>query len=148
MSPSTATLLVLAGLAPAVFAQDVYYTNPDSGLVYLANGDNANCTLSVCPIDQSIYGYRPSVPFSAIAIALYGITGVAQLYLGIRYRKWGFMAAMLIGCILEILGYAGRIMLHDNPWDWAGFTLQIGQSPSDSPDNLTAPALSYSSSLP
>jgi hypothetical protein len=141
MSPSTTTLLVLAALAPAVFAQDVYYTNPDTGLVYLANGDNANCTLSACPLDQSIYQYRPSIPFSAIAIALYIITGVAQLYLGIRYRKWGFMAAMLIGCILEILGYAGRIMLYNDPWDWSGFTLQIGRLAPPSPNLPRTPSI-------
>jgi len=35
------------------------------------------------------------------------------------------MAAMLLGCIDEILGYVGRILLWQNPWNHAGFIMQI-----------------------
>lgn len=33
------------------------------------------------------------------------------------------MIAMLPGLILEVLGYVGRIMLHDNPFDFNNFLL-------------------------
>lgn len=87
------------------------------------NGDN--CTLAVCPLDLSIYGYRPTLPGSAAVIALYGICAAIQILLGFRYKTWGFMTAMLFGCISEALGYAGRILMWKNPWNYSGFIMQI-----------------------
>lgn len=37
------------------------------------------------------------------------------------------MIAMLLGCISEIMGYAGRIMYSQNPWGNTGFIMQIGK---------------------
>ncbi|KAK4502097.1 hypothetical protein PRZ48_007908 [Zasmidium cellare] len=102
----------------------LYYTAP-SGLVYAAGGDNVNCTISTCPVELSVYGYRASLPFSILVIVLYAIVAIIQLWLGIRYRVWGFMSCMLLGCITEIIGYVGRIMMWDNPWMDSGFIMQI-----------------------
>ena len=33
---------------------------------------------------------------------------------------------MVLGCADEILGYAGRILYYQNPWNAAGFIIQIG----------------------
>lgn len=105
----------------------LYYTAP-SGLVYSTGGDYVNCTISTCPVQLSVYGYRASLPFSILVIVLYAICAVVQLWLGIRYRTWGFMGCVLLGCITEILGYVGRILMWNNPWDNGGFIMQIGES--------------------
>jgi hypothetical protein len=102
------------------------FTTPN-GLVYVAGGDDANCTVSVCPIELSVYGYRPSIAASSILIALYAICMGIQAILGFRYKKWGFMAAMLLGCVDEIIGYVGRILYWQNPWGGSGFIMQIGK---------------------
>jgi hypothetical protein len=39
---------------------------------------------------------------------------LAQAFLGIRHRTWGFLIAMLIGTILEAVGYGGRIAMHND----------------------------------
>jgi hypothetical protein len=104
------------------------YTAPD-GAVYFASGDNANCTVSACPIELSVYGYRPSIAASSTLIALYAICMAIQAVLGFRYKKWGFMSAMLLGCLDEILGYVGRILYWQNPWAEPGFIMQIGTLP-------------------
>lgn len=101
------------------------YTAPN-GHIYTAGGANATCTVSVCPVELSIYGYRPSLPASSTLIALYALCLVIQIFLGWRYKTWGFMAAMVLGCIDEILGYVGRILLWQDPWGHAGFIMQIG----------------------
>lgn len=101
------------------------YTAPD-GTIYIAGGNDANCTAAACPIELSVYGYRPSIPASSVLIALYAICMAIQAVLGYRYKKWGFMAAMLLGCLDEILGYVGRILYWQNPWAQAGFIMQIG----------------------
>lgn len=36
------------------------------------------------------------------------------------------MTAMLLGCVTEIIGYIGRILYYDNPWNDTGFIMQIG----------------------
>lgn len=38
------------------------------------------------------------------------------------------MAGMLMGCVAEIAGYIGRIMLYYNPFSFNGFMVQIGKS--------------------
>ena len=101
------------------------YTTP-SGLQYIAGGKDANCTLSACPVEQSVYGYRPSIGASAALIALYAVAMVIHLALGFRNKTWFFMSAMVLGCIDEAIGYAGRILLWQNPWGHSGFILQIG----------------------
>lgn len=110
------------------YTDDIPYVVYSDGRVYAAGGgSDANCTVSVCPVELSVYGYRPTLPGSAALIALFGICAVIQLALGWRYKTWGFMAAMLLGCVDEILGYGGRIMYYQNPWDQTGFIMQIGK---------------------
>jgi hypothetical protein len=96
-----------------------------NGTYYLAGGDNKNCTVSVCPVELSVYGYRPSLAASGTLIALYGICMLVQIALGIRYKTWWFMACMVLGCIDEIIGYVGRILYWQNPWAQGGFLIQI-----------------------
>lgn len=93
-------------------------------------GPGMNCTISVCPVELSVYGYRPSLPGSATLIALYALCILIQIALGWRYKQWGFMVAMILGCITEIAGYSGRILLYENPWGQTGFLMQIGKPPS------------------
>lgn len=97
-----------------------------NGTTYIGGGSDANCTISVCPVELSIYGYRASLPLSVALIALYGVCCIVQIGLGWRYKTWGFMTAMLLGCIDEILGYVGRIMMYKNPWNHDAFIMQIG----------------------
>lgn len=104
---------------------DSAYTTP-GGELYVWGGDTTNCTLPACPVELSIYGYRSSLPFSAVTIALYAICAGAQAYLGWRYKTWTFMASMLTGCFVEILGFVGRILMWQNPWSDTAFTMQIG----------------------
>lgn len=109
-------------------SNDYTYVNPNDGLTYTFGGDgDVNCTVSTCPIELSVYGYRPSLPFSSLLIGLYGLCMAVQIFLGIRYKKWGFMSAMILGCVSEIIGYAGRIMYWQNPWGDSGFIIQIGE---------------------
>lgn len=99
-----------------------------NGSLYAAGGDHVNCTLSVCPVEASVYGYRASLPFSSLLIALYAICLVVQVVLGWHYKTWGYLSAMALGCLVEILGYVGRIIMWNNPWNNGGFIMQIGMS--------------------
>lgn len=71
---------------------------------------------SGCPSDGSPLGYAPNVAASIIFMGILGLSSVGHLILGIKYRTWSFMVAMLLGSSSEVLGYLGRILMHQNPY--------------------------------
>ena len=90
-------------------------------------GPNANCTLEICPLEWSIFRYQPSIPANVLFIAIFGVLLAAHVIQGIWYRTWGYMASMMSGCALEIVGYVGRIMLNRDPFNFNAFLMQIGE---------------------
>ena len=86
-----------------------------------------NCTsvTPLCPVEGTIYGYYPSLPANALFLAIFALCLLAHSYLGFRYKTYTYLIALWFGCLGEIVGYAGRIILHDNPWDETGFQMQI-----------------------
>jgi len=77
-----------------------------------------------CPVEASVYSYQPSLGANAFFLAIYSTCACAQLVLGIRFRTWTFMIALILGGLCEGLGYVGRILLALNPWDALGFKIQ------------------------
>ncbi|OLN83414.1 Sphingoid long-chain base transporter RSB1-like protein 5 [Colletotrichum chlorophyti] len=94
-----------------------------SGLVLF--GPKANCTLELCPLEYSLYKYRPNLAVNILFLALFALAGAVHIALGVRWRSWWFMAFMLAGCLSEIVGYIGRIIMHRNPFEFVAFMLQI-----------------------
>ncbi|KAF5024458.1 hypothetical protein F66182_3467 [Fusarium sp. NRRL 66182] len=90
-----------------------------------AFGPDSPCNLDTCPIEWSLYGYRPSLAANIVFVVLFSLIGFAHAYLGFRWKSWGFMTGMLLGCISEVIGYAGRIMMWYNPFSFNGFMIQI-----------------------
>jgi hypothetical protein len=88
-------------------------------------GPDANCTLELCPLEWSVYQYRPSLPANAFFLAVYGLFFFIHAIIGFRWRYIGFTVCMMLGCALQVGGYAGRIILYDNPFDFIGFLVQI-----------------------
>lgn len=79
------------------------------------------CTLDLCPMSEAYVFYVPSLAGNALYAAIFGLLLAAQLVLGIRYKTWGFMAGLCGGLILEVIGYAGRIQMHYNPFRFDPF---------------------------
>lgn len=80
---------------------------------------------SICQIQYSIYGYYPSLPANAFFLSLFTTLFSANLYLGFRYKTWTYAFALCCGCLIEAIGYIGRLILHQNPFSNLGFTMQI-----------------------
>ncbi|ERF68052.1 hypothetical protein EPUS_06442 [Endocarpon pusillum Z07020] len=83
------------------------------------------CTLSTCPLEESIFSYQPSLAANASFLALFALTGLLHTIQGILSRKRAFWIAAVLGCIAEVIGYAGRIISHYNPFSENGFLIQI-----------------------
>lgn len=69
--------------------------------------------------------YLPTVPGNAIYAAIFAIYIIVQLYLGIRNRVWGYMVAMVLGLLAEVIGYVARVMLHNSPFNNNDFLMYL-----------------------
>lgn len=97
--------------------------DPPNGLIVF--GPDANCTLDLCPLEWSVYKYRPSLAANVIFIILYALAMGIHIFLGIRWRTWFYMIFMILGCLFEIIGYIGRLLMYSNPFSFPGFMIQI-----------------------
>lgn len=87
----------------------------------------SNCTSisANCPVEATVYGYYPDLGANAFFAAWFGLFLFAQLLLGIKFKTWAFMSAVALGCLAEMIGYIGRVIMHSNPWSSLGFKMQI-----------------------
>lgn len=111
LSISTSTKTIIMSQVP-----------PDNLVIF---GPDANCTLALCPVEWSVYQYRPSLAANITFIVLYAIAMGTHLVLGIKWKQWFYMSFMMIGCLFEIIGYIGRIIMYSNPFNFGGFMVQI-----------------------
>ncbi|KAK4149585.1 sphingoid long-chain base transporter rsb1 [Chaetomidium leptoderma] len=96
---------------------------PPQNVVFF--GPKANCTLDICPVQYSVYGYRPSLAANVAFIALNAVAALVHTYLGFRWKQWWFMGCMIVGAVNSIIGYVGRVMMYYNPFNFSAFMLQI-----------------------
>jgi len=94
----------------------------------ISYGPQTNCTLEICPTEASVYGYRPSTAANATFLGLFAICLMIHAIQLIRYRAFFFSIAMMAGCAAEIIGYAGRLFLHQNPFGFPAFMANISTS--------------------
>jgi len=74
------------------------------------------CTLALCPVEYARIPYVPNLPGNVLYLSIFAISLLANLVLGIRHRTWGYMVSMVCGCLLEVMGYLGRVQMHYNPF--------------------------------
>ncbi|PMD45076.1 RTA1-domain-containing protein [Hyaloscypha variabilis F] len=83
------------------------------------------CTVKTCDLSLASFLYIPSLPGNAIYTAIFALYIAAQLFLGIKYKTWGYMTAMVLGLALEVFGYVARIMLHNDPFNNNDFLMYL-----------------------
>lgn len=93
----------------------------------MPSGKYINCTdiTPTCPLEATIYGYYPSLGANVFFVVFFALFTAASFSLGCRYRTWSYCVAMTFACLTQVIGYIGRILLHDNPWSKVGFNIQI-----------------------
>ena len=81
--------------------------------------------LQWCLDDYGQLTYVPTLAGNALFLALFVCGMLAQIGLGIKYRTWGYLVAMIGGIALELIGYIGRIMLHNDILDNNDFIIYL-----------------------
>jgi hypothetical protein len=82
-----------------------------------------NCTKYTCPLTCSETDFLPTLAGNGLYAGIFGILLIAQIYLGVRHKTWGFLTGMVCGLLLEIVSYAGRIMMNDDPFSFDNFIM-------------------------
>lgn len=73
------------------------------------------CTYEACGLEWSYFAYRPAKSVNLAFVVLFGLSTLAYLIQGLLRRRWpGFTIAMVSGNILEVVGYIGRVLAHDD----------------------------------
>ncbi|KAJ5619675.1 Efflux pump himE [Penicillium lagena] len=83
------------------------------------------CTLKDCPLDWGYVHYQPSVPGNAFMLAAFGVLTVPALYLGITHKVKLFTGCFMVGLLGEVVGYIGRILLHNDPFSKVYFLMYL-----------------------
>jgi hypothetical protein len=89
--------------------------------------DNCDGVSDLCPVSASLYGSLLSQPGNAVLLSVFSICLVLQIANAIytRTHTYSYTICLLAGTICEILGYAGRLILHTNPWEFNAFAMQM-----------------------
>ena len=92
----------------------IYWTQP-----YL-------CNYTTCPLDP--FGqlfYRPSLGGNALYLSIFVLGLLVASGLSIKYKTWGYLAAIIGGAGLEVIGYAGRLMLWQDDFNNNNFIIYL-----------------------
>ncbi|KAG7132308.1 Efflux pump himE like protein [Verticillium longisporum] len=73
-----------------------------------------DCTTDTCPVSQGFLNYRPTRPGNAVFLAGFALLVPVTLALGYRFKTPIFASVLTTGLLLEVLGFAGRLLLFDN----------------------------------
>lgn len=71
------------------------------------------------------YYYNPNFGANLAALIVLAIVTVGQIAFSIKYRQWWFGVFFCAGLILEVAGYVGRVLAHNNFLQPSYFMLQI-----------------------
>lgn len=98
---------------------NLFITEPTILLNSISIAMKNDCTAvgPMCPADGSSLGYPPSIIASGIFVTVYTVSLVCHLALGFKHKTWVFMSVYCTGSLLDVLGYVGRIFMHNNPYD-------------------------------
>ncbi|KAI1084504.1 RTA1 like protein-domain-containing protein [Whalleya microplaca] len=88
-------------------------------------GPDATCTLDTCPIEWSVYGYRPSLAANITFVVLFGLGGVVHAVLGFKRKTWWFICCMIVCSMNACIGYGGRVWLWYDPFSFEAFLMQM-----------------------
>ena len=89
------------------------------------NYNNCDDVSVLCPVSATVYGDYFNLGACIFFVAAHSVLLLAQTYLGIRSRAWSYAGYLAIGTIFELMGYAARIALSQNPWIYDAFVIQL-----------------------
>ncbi|SMQ46575.1 unnamed protein product [Zymoseptoria tritici ST99CH_3D7] len=84
-----------------------------------------DCTTATCCVAQSSFLYVPEYWPNLFYAILFGVFILPQVFLGVKYKTWGYMVGMVTGLAVEVIGYVGRVLLNDNWFNNDAFLMYL-----------------------
>ena len=85
---------------------------------FIPSYDTCSGVSQICPVEASIYGYRPALGPNALFAAIHTILFFVQLFLGYRMKGYAFPTWLIIGIGLQMVGWYSRIALYEDVWNF------------------------------
>ncbi|KAL3421224.1 RTA1 like protein [Phlyctema vagabunda] len=83
------------------------------------------CTVELCSLDYAVIRYLPNFAGNVLYLSCFALLLVTHAVQCCVYRTYSYTFSMIAGFILEIIGYLGRIQMHNNPFLSNPFLLYI-----------------------
>lgn len=80
---------------------------------------------ATCPFPGSYLPYTPSLPGNAFLLAAFAALVPTSLFLGYRFPSLGFTLNFVTALCLEVLGFAGRLLLRKEAGSKTFFALYL-----------------------
>ncbi|SPO01666.1 related to phospholipid-translocating ATPase [Cephalotrichum gorgonifer] len=77
-----------------------------------------------CRVEFTVYGELFTKGACIFFAAAYLLLLVTQVFFGIKAKTWSFMIWLALGTGFEMVGYAARTIMADNPWKMNAFIIQ------------------------
>ncbi|RYP80882.1 hypothetical protein DL769_002260 [Monosporascus sp. CRB-8-3] len=78
-----------------------------------------------CPVEATPYGYYLVLRANSALCAVFGVLCILQVIFCFLTRVGAYSTVITCGCLLQCLGYGGRLIMQNNPLGPAGMKLQI-----------------------
>ncbi|RSL40966.1 hypothetical protein CEP53_013057 [Fusarium sp. AF-6] len=96
----------------------------NSTAVFIPNFKNCDEVSEQCPVEAQMYGdyftKAACIWFTLLYFTCFG----TQLFYGWRAKTWSYAAWLGVGTVFEGMGYAARIVMCDDPWNFYAFLVQ------------------------
>ncbi|PSK41783.1 hypothetical protein B9Z65_9169 [Elsinoe australis] len=83
------------------------------------------CTVDICSLDYAQLDYVPSKSVNLAYLLIFGLLLLVHCVQGVYYRTWGYAVGMVGGLTLEVVGYAGRLGLHNDIFSFDTFVMYL-----------------------
>lgn len=86
-----------------------------------------NCTVTTCSVYTSFYNYRINLAAYIAFVVCFSLLLIVFVLVWLlnRRRYHLFTAAMLLGLVIEVLGYAARVWAYYDQWDENAYIVQL-----------------------
>lgn len=70
-----------------------------------------DCTSATCPVDGGFLLEQPSLVGTVVLLTLFAALVPINVWIGGSYRTTTYSITLTLGLVLEVVGYAGRLLL-------------------------------------
>lgn len=90
----------------------------------IPNYDTCTELTDICRVEYTAYGALFTKGACIFFAVSYALLLASQLVLGVKSRTWSFTVWLVLGTGFELLGYAARTLMVENPWRINAFIAQ------------------------